>query len=270
MKQILFVVLGLAVLVGLWYVLQQGSTITYVATVNDEVAALETELAELEAAVADGTLTQEEAAAAQERIITRINVISAAVDDPGQGSLTDEQRTQLKGGLERLKSVLVTYQATLADVEVIAAGGTLPDDTDVENDNRPQLNPQGKRGRGSNMGVLIAETIVSVESLAEDMIEDYNAEDTIPDEVTLDEFEEILEGVSEGAEDTEMVDDMYETDESMTDSEMGDGVLEETESTTSETIESEVADDTSDTDTAVTDSETETVVAGTEEEPVSQ
>lgn len=189
MKNIRYGALVLALIAGGWFLFSGFGVVTYTATVVDEVAALETELADIDAAVAGGLLTPEAAGEAKKRIVARIEAINTAVVESENAELTDAQRVQLMDGLERLKTILITYQATLLSVDTKVA--------ELPESEQEKLNPQGSTG-STNLGALIVEVIVAVEEHAEEVVEDYNILDTTPEEVTPEEFDAVVEDVVEG------------------------------------------------------------------------
>ncbi len=121
-KKIVWVgIIGLIAIV--WFIFQ-GSTRDYVATVDDEVSKLEAELAEINNAVDTGALTSESAAAAQEKVISRLGTINSSISSSYDSNLSDSQRVMLLAGLERLKNVLLNYQETLLVVDEAASEST--------------------------------------------------------------------------------------------------------------------------------------------------
>lgn len=171
----LLIGLGVIVIVIIagWFLLK-NDTVNYVAEVNGEVMALESELAEIETAVQAGLLTPEEAAEAQIKIVARIDAISAAATAGQKAQLSDAQRAQLVEGLERLKQTLIKYQSTLTTVDEIVL--------ELPESERPKLSSRG--GGGENAVSAIAlETIGEVEEQIEDVIEEVTDEE-LADELT--------------------------------------------------------------------------------------
>lgn len=228
-KKIIIGVGLLALIVVGWFMFQ-GSTVEYVATVDDEVSALEADLAALEAAIEAGELTPAEAAEAQRRIAARVDAINSAVESSGRAKLTEGQRQQLLGGLDRLKTILTDYRATLIAVDEAVL--TLPADQ------RPVLKKRrGGGGGGRSIIDVIREAVDIVEDHVEDVIEDYVPEEvTESGDETLDVDEETATSSEEASEDTE-------------DTEMGDfgDESEETEET-SPNDDTQVSDDTESSD----------------------
>lgn len=160
---------GFAALVVLgWFLVFQGDTVTYVAEVNNEVAALEAELAEIEAAVQAGTLTPEAAAEAQVKIAARLEAINGAIASSEKVELSSSQRTQLMDGLDRLKDILTKYQATLVVVDEVVM--------ELPPAERPQLN-RSNGGRASSIVAVIADTVEVVEEHVEEVVEEYEPEE---------------------------------------------------------------------------------------------
>lgn len=227
MKNILIIGVVIIALVIAWFVLNPGDANDYVVTFEDEVAALEAELVELDASVEAGTLTPEQATVAKVSIMSRLATIETSAQDSERIELTPAQRTQLSEGLERLKNILVTYQATLAIVEETA------DDSAVEAAivADPKLRGMVGSGRttyGSNLTLSVASVIDSVEETVQDSVQDYETDETLDEQVSeiVDEVEAEVEAVIEEVE-AEMEeatsDEATSTQESETDSaEMSD------------------------------------------------
>ena len=91
-----------------WFVVHESS-IDYVATVDDELAKLESELANLETA----ELSAADAAAARSKIATRLDTINASLDASKERNLTAAQAKMLDDGLVGLERMLTEYQTTL-------------------------------------------------------------------------------------------------------------------------------------------------------------
>lgn len=210
-----------AAAIGWFLLFSGGSTINYVAEVNDEVMALEAELATIEAAVAAGELTPEQAAAAQIRIAARLEAINTAIDKSQSAKLTEAQRVQLVGGLDRLKQVLVDYQSTLVTVDAVVEA--LPEAQ------RPQLTVRGSTSATKHSIVAAAlGTVDVVESYVVDEVEDY-----VPEEI---EAFTADEGVEE--EVTEEIGGLEVIDQDMSDE---TGVMEE--EIVSDTTEEEMVEE---------------------------
>ncbi len=148
MKSISIIVAIVATgLIG-WF-LFQPDTVTYVATIDSEVSALETELAAIEVEIQNGTLTNQEAIAARTKIMTRLETISGASNSSTQAQLTPAQQAQLSAGLDRLKKVLIDYQSTLLNIDS-QADVVITD----ENNSAPRLNPRGSNSSTLRLAVL--------------------------------------------------------------------------------------------------------------------
>jgi hypothetical protein len=201
-----------------WFILNPGDTFDYVVTVDSEISQLEDELATLDAQVAAGTLTQEQATDAKVKIVTRLNNINVAASDSEKAQLTPSQRAQLVEGLERLKVILITYRDTLATVEASA------DETTVT----AELNRRGgSYNRSKSLSLVVADTIADVEETVQDSVQDYETN------VELDAQIDVIVEDTEAEEET-AADETVEDETQMDEEEMGD------EATTSEeTIEDE-------------------------------
>lgn len=164
--------IGLILLVGVGWFLFQDNAADYLTEIDDELSGLETELAEIDAAIQAGTLSPEQAADAQAKIVARIDTINTATASGQKAKLTDAQRIQLVDGLERLKQILITHQATL----------TVIDETVLElpEADRPQLN-RGRSGSRNSVAAIATETIVLVEEQVEEIVEEITDEELADD-----------------------------------------------------------------------------------------
>lgn len=108
-----------------WWFFVDNDTVSYATSFSNEVAALETELIGLEAEIVAGTLTPQEAGAAQARIEARLEALTDASALAQAEVLTPAERTALLAGLDQLKVILITYQDTLQTVDEQVAA--LPD-----------------------------------------------------------------------------------------------------------------------------------------------
>lgn len=192
----------LALLVVGWFFLK-GDTVSYVADVESEVFALESELVELEAAVEAGTLTPEEAAKAQERILARLEAIDDAVASGRPLRLTDAQRKQLVSALETLRSTLITHK----DVFVAIDKKVL----ELPEEERPLTKRKGGGG-SATFTEIVTEAVESVENQVEAVVDDYASEDTDMTEATITDNEEDG-GTTTSTEDTQDTSDQV-SDES--------------------------------------------------------
>ena len=193
MNKIIIGVGVLAVIIAGWF-LFGSSTVEYAATVEDEVSQLENELASIEAEVKAGTLSPEDAAKAQVKIVARIDSITGAVSSGQKATLTDAQRVQLINGLDRLKVILTKYRATLVAVDEAVL--TLPE---VK---RPKLN---RGSRNNNLADIAIETIETVEEQVEEIIDDITDEEIVADlEIEAEIEADIID------EDTTLSDDISE------------------------------------------------------------
>lgn len=179
-KFIIFLVL-VAVVVAGWFALSSSSN-DYKVIVVDEVSQLEYELAALEVAVDNGTLTTEQAADARVRITNSLAKINANATGTDNTNLTTAQRAQLLEGLDRLKSALLRYQSTLVAVDVEAAKDTR----------------QGGSNRGKTLTSQFVDTVGSVEDVVDEVVDDYESDSTTDDAIeqidadTSDTVEELI------------------------------------------------------------------------------
>ncbi|MCA9365869.1 hypothetical protein KC723_03155, partial [Candidatus Kaiserbacteria bacterium] len=213
--------LGILAIIAVGWMMFGSSTVEYVATVEDEVTQLENELVELEAMVAAGTLSPEEAAQAQEKIVSRINTINEAVASGQKTNLTDAQNAQLVDGLARLKQILINHQATLVAVD--KAVMELPESE------RPTLKQGGKSNRNGIVAV-VGDAINDIDNSVEDIIADIEDEtiaEDVSDEYPDEEFDDTSsttsdETTEETNDDTSSEDtsDSDGSDETTTDEEL--------------------------------------------------
>lgn len=220
-----------------WFIFNPGDTFDYVVTVDNEITQLENELAELDAQVAAGTLTESEATEAKVRIITRLGAINTAANNSEKAQLTPEQRAQLVAGLDRLKVILVTYQDTLTTIEATA------DDTAVQ--------ARVRRGSSVNnsrhLNLIVADVINDVEETVQDSVQDYepnlelDAEiDTVVEETTA--YVEMAEetGYEEESMEEKMSEGSTEESASSSEEEMSDEPMIDVEASADAEVETEV------------------------------
>lgn len=249
MNKLIFVVVALLAFGVGWY-LFTPERIEYTAVVEDEVVALEEELVSLEAAVAAGTLSPAAANEARARIIARIEAITDAADASGKATLTDAQRVQLAGGLDRLKDILIRYQGTLVAVDATAGVGG----DSVTADSGASLN-RGGSSRGS-LSAIAAEALITIEASLEEVIDDVVSEAEL--EELFDQSEEM-----EDFETGEMTDDPSDDTDPM----MDDDTSSSSDGDDAGDVEMEMpADDSSTTEMEVSeDSETSMMDDGSTE-----
>lgn len=149
-------VVAIALVIG-WFIVTSDSSSDYVVMVNDDVSALEQELVAVEAQVQAGALSPPAANEARGRIINRINAIQASAAASGKVELTVGQRQQLSDGLDRLKNILLIYQATLVAV-----------DTTADADNRSIHS-----ATGATLTEQLADTVDSFEDIVTQVDETY-------------------------------------------------------------------------------------------------
>ena len=202
------VIIGIVALVAIgiaWFILNPGETFDYVVMVDDEITQLEAELSELDAKVAAGTLTPEEATEAKVRIITRLDAINSAATQSERMQLTAAQRTQLANGLLRLKDALVAYKDTLETVE----------NTAIEAEVKARLS-SGHSGSSRHLSLIVADTIEDVEVTVQDSVQDYETDASVDAEI-----ETIVEEVEEEEAMDESESDMSEEEMEIKESEDG-------------------------------------------------
>jgi len=234
------IVIGIIAIALIGWLLFSSESVNYIAEVNNEVTALEAELAEIEAAVQAGVLTPEDAAVAQTRIVARIDAVSTMTTAGQRVKYTDAQRAQLVEGLERLKQILIKYQSTLTVID-----STVLELPEAE---RPILHRRGG-GSGKALATIAAETIAAVEDQIEDIIEEVaneelaekladsmsepytpedemgtSTEETTSEEASLTDNENDTEAEASDASTEEMSEDMGESIEN--DSQMEDDTIE--------------------------------------------
>ena len=209
----ILVAIGLILLAGIVWFMFQGSSVSYTATFENEVMALEEELSSLEAEVAAGTLSPEKAAQAQVRIVSRLNAINDSVQSSNNAKLNTEQKTQLLKGLDTLSRILSKYSSTLVSID--ASVMTLPENQ------RPKLNVRGSTSGSQSIAAAVAETVSTVVEHAEDVIADFETSNDI-DNALEPEVNTTDEGDMSNTENTDSTEDM--TDEGI---ENGDTDMEE-------------------------------------------
>lgn len=208
MKYIVGIVLVVVAGLAAFYYLNGTNATNYTADVASDVEEIEREFAELDAKVAAGTLSPEEASAARTRIVARLEAIDAQVAASGNARLTDAQKQQLTAALLSLKQTLVKYRATLVTVET-----------------------EAKKHRGGGGGRSITEVlddiVESLEDHVEEVVEEYESSD---DEEMEDEMND---------EEDEMNDDEESEEESEDDDETSTSTDDGTETETETEVEVE-------------------------------
>jgi hypothetical protein len=169
-KSIVLLIIGLIVIVGGAYLLMMPSN-DYEVVIVDQVSELEQQLAALEGQVSAGTLTPEQATAAQTAIKAKLAEINAGMSSAGQGKLTEAQKTQLRLGLERLQQTLINFQSTLVAIDTTAA----------KDENAAQ-------GAGATLTSYIIDIIDSVEDVVETVVDDYQADANVTTEIEQIDF----------------------------------------------------------------------------------
>jgi len=192
MNKIFFGLVILAAIAVAWFILNSGDTFDYIVTVDSEVTELENELADLDAQVTAGTLTEAQATQAKVKIITRLDAINTAATASENTQLTQAQRTQLANGLLRLKDALVKYQSTLSAVDSIA----------VEADVQARLN-KGHNRSSRSLNLIVADTIEDVEETVQDSVQDYETDADVDAEIDVIVAEAETTETEEAADQTE-------------------------------------------------------------------
>lgn len=227
-KYIVGSIVVVIVLLGAWY-FSGTDEATYVAEIDGEVQALETELAAIEAQVAAGTLTPEEAVAARSRIEMRLDAINASVSTAQRARLNESQRQQLLAALDRLRGTLEGYRATLTVVEETAA----------------TRSPRSSSGSRRTLIEQLTEALDELEEQVEELVEEYEE---------ADENDDSGDDESEDTTDEEVNDDTAtSTEEEMNDdtaTSSDSGMDSETEATTAVDADGTIEVSTSDEEEA--------------------
>lgn len=218
MSKLFVGVIVIALIIAGW-IMFTDNTIDYVSSVDSQLFELEQELASLDAAVAAGTLTPEEAETARTKIMTHLAAIDTQITSAESASLTPLQRAMLADALARLKATLITYRATLDVVENTA-------------DQSPVAKLKQGSGSKKTIAEVITETIEVVEEHVEDVVEDYVSEEVVEDDTATSTDEISDETASTSDESDETVDDDESTEGS---AETDDNVEPEDDTATSTT-----------------------------------
>jgi len=176
----------IAALVIGWFLLTATSTADYVAAIDIEISALETELNEIQEQVLAGSLTEEAATRAKISIVTRLDAISNTATASEATQLTPAQRVQLVEVLERLKNVLITYQGTLNNVE------NAVNETNVQAE---LARRGGSYNRSRHLNLIVADTIEDLESTVADSVQEFESNPELDGQidVVVDETEAQVE-----------------------------------------------------------------------------
>jgi hypothetical protein len=217
-------IIGLSVLivVAFGWLAFQSSTVSYVATVDDEITQLEEELAQIEVDIEAGQLTPAEASIARVTIAARLDRINDAVTMSESSELSEKQKAVLVDGLNRLKSILIKYQDTLVQVENTAT------------DKKTLTSKNGKSR--SSLSVVLDETIEAVEENVIEVVDEYTPEESemTEDEVSEEEMtEETTQDETPGEEEQSPVAEEEMTEEA----EQAETTEEETSTSEEATIE---------------------------------
>lgn len=229
MKNLLIGIAALVVIGLGWFLFSDSDKFDYVVTIENEIEQLETELMEIDAAVEAGALTTAEATEAKVKIITRLDTINTTVAASTGAKLTPAQQQQLNDGLNRLKTILINYQATLTTLDKSA--------------DEAMVKAKVKTGgAGKSLTSIMAVTIANVEADVEEYVEDYMADEELDEQVEIIIDEESTDNTDYSEEvtgDEGMTEEEIE-DDSATSTETESGVIEQNGTSTDETIDTEI------------------------------
>lgn len=168
--------LGIVALILIVWGISQTDTVDYIASVDEEVTALENELVELEAQITSEELVGEEAVEVRSRISARLDAIQKNIEEAEKNrTLTPEQRASLTASLERLKNALQRFRDTLLTVDEAAT-------------TEERRRSVGNRITSKSLVEQAVATYESVEDAVQEFVEEY-----VPDEEIEEFFEELLE-----------------------------------------------------------------------------
>lgn len=224
--------------------------VEYVADIEDEVTALEEELAELDAQIERGELSEEDAVAARNSITARIDTINATVTQSGKLTLSDADRARLSASLKRLTDALVGYRDSLIIVDEVAEG-------EVLGAVKATLNARPGTKRSSRLVSKITDAVESFEEHVEDVLGDeYEGDltDIIESEGNVDENGGPI--VEEGGD--EMGDEAGTSTENGTEDDMGDDAEETEDDDAEDDSEDDMSDEETDGEEAEDDTATST------------
>jgi len=190
--------------------------VSYTAEVADEIALLEADLADIDAKVSAGTLTDDEAYELKTKIASRVANITASINASKNRELTENEKVSIATSLGRLKDALEKYRDSLGTLETKAK--------------------QSKRHTGGGGSKSIIEVVEDSINGLEDYIEE------IDEEYVSDDSEENTEGsVVEGETEVDVeTESETEVDTSTsTESDTSTTTEEDTSTTTDLEIESE-------------------------------
>jgi heat shock protein HslJ len=107
------IIIGVVGLLAIgWFVVHESS-IDYVATVDDELSKLESELAALDAA----GMSDDDVTIAKNKITSRLGTINASLSASEERTLSLSQQQMLHEGLGRLQEILTNHQETLSEID---------------------------------------------------------------------------------------------------------------------------------------------------------
>lgn len=184
----------LVILLGIYFAMMPSKPVTYVNTVSDEVSALESDLAGLDAQIKAGELTVEEAAAARDKIAERLNTIYSTIDASKGQKVPPELRDKLQQALSNLSDILTQYADTLVAVDVLADPEVLPNvsEEDVLQAGFRNMGYEYYRGSASaKKKSLIAQAATTLQAL-ESNVTETGGESTVSDDV-WNEFGEFVD-----------------------------------------------------------------------------
>ena len=125
MKTLLLSLAALVIIGGGAYLIMSNPS-DYTVTIEEQIAELETDLAEVDKAVAAGTLNAEQAVAAKTSISSRLAAINSSIATQQDANLSDSQRTALVAGLNRMKEILEKYQNTFVVIDATTPDNDKP------------------------------------------------------------------------------------------------------------------------------------------------
>lgn len=217
-----------------------SGTVVYVATIEDEVTALETELAQLAEQIANGDLTEDEAIEIQTKIFSRIDTINKNVAKSEAAEFTPEMKATISAALARLENVLIDYRDSLVVLDDIVAGPT----SGVAETDKPRLNAYGSRSASKSVIAAITIATENIDELVaevEEQVEYIPEEEVVVTEEVTESTEEEVISSDESSDEVTETDEGTEVDE--TDTETDEDVTEETTVDDDSTVEETETDE---------------------------
>jgi len=197
-------------------------TTQYVADLSAEVDALEDNLSSLEMRIANGELTPDEAADAQEGILSQMNAISKKTTR-ADIELNEEEKARFAVALTRLKDALGRYQDTLVSLEQTAS------------QSKRVSKKSGSRSGGASAPItdVISDTIEDLEEYAEETFEETEYEELIEGEDSMESEEMSEDEITEDSEEETLSEDTVQDNTAST----TDDGIEDNEATEEEVTE---------------------------------